>query len=122
MKFVAIALMCLLVAGCAGQMPGSIAGGECKIFHDPGFAVRGKRVKDSQWIGQTQEVGIEVCGWKRPAPEPVAKPARRPTPVAAAAPSPSAFAPSPPSVAAPVADEKPKKRHWYDRFRRQPAP
>ncbi len=66
-----IRLMVLMVVGftlsaCASVGPASVAGGECKVFHDPGFAVRGKRLKDSQWIGQTQETGIQVCKWKRP--------------------------------------------------------
>lgn len=52
--------------GCASLPPATIVGGECRVFHDPGFAVRGKRLQDSQWIGQTQETGIDVCGWKRP--------------------------------------------------------
>jgi hypothetical protein len=56
----------LALSGCATMKPASITGGECKIFHDPGFAVRGKRLKDSQWIGQTQETGIRVCQWSRP--------------------------------------------------------
>lgn len=65
MKWTVIAL-CLLVGGCAGQHPASIMGGECRVFTDPGFAVRGKRPQDSRWIGATQEKGIEVCDWKRP--------------------------------------------------------
>jgi len=36
------------------------------VFTDPGFAVQGKRLKDKQWIGKTQEQGIQVCGWARP--------------------------------------------------------
>jgi hypothetical protein len=28
--------------------------------------VRGKRLKDSQWIGNAQETGIRVCHWQRP--------------------------------------------------------
>jgi hypothetical protein len=46
-------------------MPASVSG-ECRVFHDPGFAVQGKRLKDKQWIGKTQEQGIQVCNWKRP--------------------------------------------------------
>jgi hypothetical protein len=61
---IAIALA-LGLAGCATMPPGSVHG-ECQVFHDPGFAVRGKTLKDNQWIGRTQETGIEVCGWKRP--------------------------------------------------------
>ena len=54
------------LSACAGVGPASVLGGECKVFSDPGFAVRGKRVKDSRWIGTAQEQGIQVCGWKRP--------------------------------------------------------
>lgn len=56
----------LTLAGCASTGPASVAGGDCKVFHDPGFAVRGRRLQDSQWIGRTQETGIRVCGWRRP--------------------------------------------------------
>lgn len=55
----------LVLGGCAGVRPATI-GGECRMFRDPGFAVRGKRVQDRRWIGATQEVGIQSCGWKRP--------------------------------------------------------
>ena len=66
-----IRLTMLMVVGftlsaCASIGPASVAGGECRVFHDPGFAVRGKRLQDAQWIGRTQEVGIRVCNWKRP--------------------------------------------------------
>lgn len=61
-----IIVLGLLLSGCATNRPASVLGGECRAFHDPGFAVRGKRLKDSQWIGRTQETGIQVCGWKRP--------------------------------------------------------
>ena len=59
-------VMGFILSGCAGQMPASVMGGECKVFDDPGFAVRGKRLIDSRWIGRTQEKGIQVCGWRRP--------------------------------------------------------
>lgn len=66
MKIIFLIALSVGLSGCAGTMPASVAGGECKIFNDPGFAVKGKRLKDSRWIGKTQEVGIDVCGWKRP--------------------------------------------------------
>lgn len=56
----------VLLGGCASLGPASVRGGECKVFHDPGFAVRGARLKDAQWIGRTQETGIRVCRWRRP--------------------------------------------------------
>lgn len=66
MRWTSIAFLALLCAGCAGNRPASVLGGECHVFTDPGFAVRGKRAQDSRWIGATQEKGIEVCNWKRP--------------------------------------------------------
>ena len=69
MKFLATigALLAVgvLLGGCPGPGPASLAG-ECNAFTDPGFAVQGKRLKDKQWIGKTQEKGIEICKWKRP--------------------------------------------------------
>lgn len=55
----------LLLAACNSVGPASLAG-ECEAFHDPGFAVQGKRLIDKKWIGNAQETGIRVCGWKRP--------------------------------------------------------
>lgn len=66
MRFLVVAALAVFVGGCAGKGPASVQGGECKVFTDPGFAVQGKRLKDKQWIGETQEKGIDVCGWKRP--------------------------------------------------------
>lgn len=66
MRGIIIIAMAGSLAGCAGQIPASVQGGECKAFKDPGFAVQGKRLKDKPWIGKTQETGITVCGWKRP--------------------------------------------------------
>lgn len=65
-RYFIILFAALMLAGCASTLPASVSGGECKVFHDPGFAVRGKRLQDSQWIGRTQETGIEVCHWRRP--------------------------------------------------------
>ncbi len=64
--YVVLCVVVLALGGCASMAPASVQNGECRIFRDPGFAVRGKRLKDSQWIGRTQEVGITTCGWKRP--------------------------------------------------------
>jgi hypothetical protein len=61
----AFIITAFVLGGCAGSRPASV-NGECRIFDDPGFAVQGKRLKDKQWIGSTQEKGIEVCKWKRP--------------------------------------------------------
>lgn len=64
MKIAFVMLMMLPLCGCV-TAPATIDA-ECKIFSDPGFAVQGKRLKDKQWIGKTQETGISVCGWRRP--------------------------------------------------------
>ena len=65
MKIIAVTALALFLAGCASNRPASVDG-ECKVFTDPGFAVQGKRLTDKQWIGKTQEQGIQVCGWARP--------------------------------------------------------
>jgi hypothetical protein len=79
-------------------------GGECKVFDDPGFAVQGARLKDKQWIGATQEKGIDVCGWKRPRAEPVRRIKKVVvTPVVAPVAEPATF------PTAPVADPAPKR-------------
>jgi hypothetical protein len=63
---IAVTITAITLASCASNRPFSVEGGECRVFEDPGFAVRGKRLKDSRWIGRTQEKGIQVCGWQRP--------------------------------------------------------
>lgn len=65
-RFVILIGVGFTLSGCAGIGPASVMGGECKVFDDPGFAVQGKRLKDSRWIGRTQEKGIQICRWKRP--------------------------------------------------------
>lgn len=66
MKTLIVLAAALLLAGCPGHIPASVIGGECKVFPEPGFAVQGKRLIDKQWVGKTQQTGIEVCGWQRP--------------------------------------------------------
>ncbi len=67
-KLITIVILAITttLGGCASMAPASVQNGECKIFRDPGFAVRGRTLRDSQWVGRTQETGIGVCGWKRP--------------------------------------------------------
>lgn len=61
-----------LLGGCASKGPASIAGGECKIFERPAYAVRGHKQYDQDWIDSQVEGGIGGCGWKRPAARPAA--------------------------------------------------
>lgn len=60
----------VFIAGCQTSSKPATVEGECSIFHDPKFPVKGAREKDQRWITRTQETGISVCGWARPAPEP----------------------------------------------------
>jgi len=65
LTFGALIVGAVSLGGCPATGPASLAG-ECHTFDDPGFAVQGKRLIDKQWIGKTQEKGIEICNWKRP--------------------------------------------------------
>lgn len=58
----------MTLAMCGTLSPASVQG-ECGVFNDPGFAVQGKRIKDSKWIDGQIEKGISVCGWSRPMAE-----------------------------------------------------
>ena len=64
MRIILAIAAALMLCSC-DNAPASLTG-ECSVFTDPGFAVQGKRLIDKQWIGKTQEKGIEVCKWKRP--------------------------------------------------------
>src|SRR4051812_8683264 len=69
-RFASIALLALLLAGCASRGPGSIAGGECKIFEAPRYEVRGQQSYDQDWIDSQVEGGVGGCHWQRPARRP----------------------------------------------------
>lgn len=71
-RLASIALLALLLAGCASRGPASIAGGECRIFEAPQYEVRGKRAYDQDWIDSQVEGGVGGCHWHRPAPRPAA--------------------------------------------------
>ncbi len=66
---ITISVAGVVLTGCA-TMNGQTASvaGDHQVMRrlDPGFAVRGKRLKDSQWIGKMQETGIRNFGWRRP--------------------------------------------------------
>jgi hypothetical protein len=63
----------LLLAGCDPQtLKGSVAGGECRVFERPPYAVRGQRQYDQNWIDSQVEGGVGACGWPRPAARPAA--------------------------------------------------
>lgn len=77
-------IVALLLAGCASRGPGSIAGGECRIFEAPKYEVRGVRDYDQDWIDSQVEGGVGGCHWTRPKPRPAALDA---SPAAKAAPA-----------------------------------
>ena len=66
-----VILISLPLAGCFETIKGSIAGGECRVFEAPKYAVRGYRSYDQDWIDGNIEAGVGGCGWKRPAVRPV---------------------------------------------------
>jgi len=65
-----LALAALPLGACQHTQQGSVAGGECKVFERPGYAIRGLRPYDQNWIDSQVEGGVAACGWQRPAPRP----------------------------------------------------
>lgn len=131
LKLIPVLLLAALLGGCETTSTVSIAGGECKVFERPAFAVRGLARYDQSWINRQVEGGVGACGWKRPAPRPAeldAEPARKVAPapknrgvvarVKDAAKSiwpPVPAAPlAPPVTAAPAAEPPPKPRSAID--------
>ena len=62
-------LLISLLAGCSQTVKPASVAGECGVFRDPGFEVKGATRRDQKWISGTQEKGIKICGWPRPAAE-----------------------------------------------------
>lgn len=76
-RFLMLVLAAPLLAGCVTVGPGSVKGGECRIFERPDYAVRGKQQYDQDWIDGNIEAGVGGCGWKRPKPRPASFDARK---------------------------------------------
>lgn len=71
------------LCGCAAQNGGSVAGGECRAFERPPYALRGATRYDQDVADNYVESGVGACGWQRPAarpPEIDAQPALKPAP------------------------------------------
>jgi hypothetical protein len=81
-----VMLLALPLAGCFETIKGSVAGGECRVFERPEYAVRGKRQYDQDWIDSNVEGGIGGCGWRRPKPRPASFDAKPVTKAAIVAP------------------------------------
>lgn len=119
----AVVGMSLAVAACAAtNLPASV-GGLSEVFHDPGFAVQGKTQKDQRWISETQEAGIRVLGWSRPAKIKIAAAKRakakqaavhKTTPVSKPVQS-VPLPPTPPVGYDATVPLQPKKKHWWQR-------
>lgn len=68
----------MLIAGCAGtNLPGSVKGGECRVFERPQFVVLGRKPYDQKWIDGNVEAGVGACGWQRPAKRPASLDAKK---------------------------------------------
>lgn len=93
-------LVAALAACQHSPAPASVAGGECKIFADPGFRVLGLTKVDQTWINKTQETGVRSCGWQRP-------PKREPPPPA------TVIAEPPPSE---HIDTVKRPQRWYQKW------
>lgn len=96
----------MLLTGCAGSLPASVSGGECKIFAPPDYAIRGKTQVDQNWIDDTEEAGIAACKWSRPKARPVPATVKtKATPL--------------PPVKSSVPAPPPVKKHWWQRLKKQ---
>jgi hypothetical protein len=73
MRAVILVTSGMFLTACASRGPASIAGGECRVFSAPDYAIRGKAQVDQNWIDDTEEAGIAACKWSRPQARPVAK-------------------------------------------------
>lgn len=95
MSYTILVLTVLLLTGCASTPPrGSVVGGECKLFHTPTYAVKGKTEYDQEYVDDVTEALVRGC--KQPRPK--ARPASLDAPKAAI------------PAAAP-----PKKKHWWEK-------
>ena len=72
-KLPLLAVLCstATLGGCPGtSLPGSVAGGECRVFERPPYAVLGKTRYDQHVADTFVESGVGGCGWQRPAKRP----------------------------------------------------
>lgn len=67
MRIALIAALAGLLAACGDKppLPATISG-ECRVFTDPGYAVKGKTKRDQFWIDSNLESAYASCGWPRP--------------------------------------------------------
>ena len=103
-NILSICFVSILISGCAGSLPASVSGGECKVFAPPDYAIRGKTQVDQNWIDDTEESGIAACKWSRPKARPIVVSHAKATPL----PPVRSTAVAPPHV----------KKHWWQRLRK----
>lgn len=67
MRIAAVIALTTMLAACADKppIPATIEG-ECRVFTDPGYAVKGKTKRDQFWIDSNLESAYASCGWSRP--------------------------------------------------------
>lgn len=63
-------LLAAMLGGCVTTGGGSVAGGECKVFERPAYAVRGVTQYDQDVADNFVESGVGGCKWARPAARP----------------------------------------------------
>ncbi len=71
----------LSAAGCAGDMPASVSGGECRVFVPPQAKICGLTLSDQKWIDENVESGIASCGWERKPGATCVRPIHKTTPI-----------------------------------------
>lgn len=90
----------IVLGGCANPTIGSVAAGECKLFHTPTYAVKGKTSYDQEWADDVTEALVRGCKQARPKARP-------------------ASIDNPPRVQIKMTSPttgvtvKPKKKHWW---------
>lgn len=63
-------MLSIVLSGCVTTGGGSVAGGECKVFERPPYAVRGVTQYDQDVADNFVESGVGGCKWERPAARP----------------------------------------------------
>lgn len=82
LRLALLSLIAPLVISCGTNLPGSVLGGECKVFERRQYVVLGKRRYDQNWIDGNVEAGVASCGWQRPGKRPATLDGAAPAPAA----------------------------------------
>jgi hypothetical protein len=69
MQLIRLVMLCSLavsLAACGKPLPGSVSGGECKVFRAEIVETCGLTQADQDVIDNNEERGIAACRWARP--------------------------------------------------------